>query len=271
LNPFTNQEIVMKKFNLSNIPLLLILLVLSVSSCIPLKDYVYLQGATDEKNQQSIVPAAPTLYKLQANDNLYIQVISNDELSGYFNLSSTDRYLNNDAAIEIGSYRVNHLGEIEFPYLGAIKVAGHTVDEIKALIDKGISSHLIQYSVIVKLVNRNITLLGEFNNPGTYSFYKDYLTIFEAIGIGSDLTDFANRHKIKVIRHYDGNKIIKTLDLTKAEIIGSDFYFLLPNDIVYVEPTSRIYGAKTLPFTAILTTINTSILIYNAIANAIRK
>jgi polysaccharide export outer membrane protein len=236
-----------------------------LNSCVPLKDYVYLQENVIGKDTIEIKEPQP--YRIQANDNLYIQVISNDELSMYFNLSSTDRYLNNDAAIEIGSYKVNINGEIDFPYIGTVKVEGMTTPEIKEIITKGISKRLVQFSIVVKLVNRNISLLGEFNSPGTYSFYKDRMTIFEAIGMGKDLTNFGNRHKVKIIRNVYGEKKIEILDLTSIDIFKSDYYYILPNDIIYIEPTSKVYGAKTLPFATILTTINTLVLLYNAIAN----
>jgi polysaccharide export outer membrane protein len=124
---------------------------------------------------------------------------------------------------------------------------------------------------VVKIVNRKFTLLGEFNSPGTYPFYKDYLTIFEAMGYGGDFTDYANRHKVNIIRKTLTGKVIKQLDLTKSDIVNSDFYYILPNDIIYVEPNNRIWGSRTLPFTAILTTFNTVVLIYNVITNAITK
>ncbi len=248
--------------------LISVICLMSFYSCVPLKDFVYLQEAEGITSILSV--SEPEQYRIQPNDNLYIQIISNDELSKYFNLSSTDRYLNNDAAIELGSYKVNTEGEIDFPYIGKVKVSGMTVDEIKQRVDEGISKHLVQYSVVVKHVNRNFTLLGEFNNPGTFSFYKDYLTIFEAIGFGRDLTDFANFHKVNIIRKTPSGKLVKTLDLTKKDIISSEFYYIQPNDIIYVEPRNVIWGSKTLPFTAILTTINTAVLLYNAISYAVK-
>jgi polysaccharide biosynthesis/export protein len=239
------------------------------SSCTSLKDIVYLQ---DKPEGLTTFPLTePEQYRVQPNDNIYIQIFSNDQLSTYFNISSTNQYMTTDAAIEIGSYRVNQSGEIDFPYIGKIKISGLTIEEIRTLIDNGISKQLVQYSLVVKIVNRHFTLLGEFKNPGTFTFYKDYLTIFEAMGYGGDMTDFANRHKIKIIRKTLTGKVIKELDLTKNDIVNSDFYYILPNDIIYVEPNNRIWGSRTLPFTAILTTFNTIVLIYNAINNAIKK
>lgn len=232
----------MKKY-FKNAAYSLLLLGLFLSSCVPLKDFVYLQGDPSEADLEITNSEA---YRMQPNDNLYIQVISNDELSTYFNLSSTDRYLNNDAAIEISSYKVDANGEIDFPYIGSFKVQGLTTQEIKEIISKNIAEKLVQYSVVVKLVNRSVTLLGEFNNPGTFSFYKDKMTIFEAMGLGKDLTNLANRHKVKVIRRENGIKKIGTLDMTSNDVLKSEFYYILPNDIIYVEPSHKFYQSKGL-------------------------
>lgn len=238
------------------------------NSCIPLKNYVYLQGDVPEIKSELVQTDS---YRVQPGDNLYIQVISNDDLSTYFNLSSTDRYLNNDAAIELSSYKVDSNGDIDFPYLGIVHVEGLKTQEIKVIISKGVAEMLIQYSVVVKLVNRNISLLGEFNAPGTYSLYKDRATIFEVIGMAKDITDFGNRKKVKVIRHIKGERIVTSLDLTSTEIFNSEFYYIHPNDVIFVEPSSRVLGAKTLPFATILTSINTIVLLYNAVDSYIIK
>ena len=229
------------------------------SSCVPLKDYVYLQGDVTNQDVKTVEPEA---YRIQPNDNLYIQVISNDELSLYFNLSPMENALSTDAAIEIHSYKVDSNGEIDFPYIGTIKVAGLTTQEIKELISKGISELLVQYSVVVKQVNCTVSLLGEFNEPGTYVFYKDRMTIFEAIGLGNDLTDFGNRHNVKIIRHLGGVKEIETVDLTSTDIFKSEYYYILPNDIIYVEPTNKVYGAKTIAISTIVSAVSVLFNIY---------
>lgn len=246
--------------------LIVLLGLLLFSSCVPLKDYVYLQG---DPLMENIRIPQPEAYKIQPKDNLYIQVISNDELSKYFNLSSTDRYLNNESAIDLSSYKVDLNGAIDFPFIGQVQVAGLTTKEIQVLISKSISEQLLQYSVIVKLVNRSISLLGEFKSPGIYGLNKDYITIFEAIGMGKDLTDFANRHKIKVFRNLNGVKKIEVLDITSTDLLNSEFYYILPNDIIYVEPISRVFGANSLSVATLLSTLNAAFNVYYFINNII--
>lgn len=232
-------------------------------SCVPLKDIVYLQDI----DNNSFIPAGnPEPYRLQPDDNLYIKINSNDEMSQFFNISPEDNQHYNETSTEIDSYKINEDGNIEIPYLGYLKIAGLTVEEVKKLIEDSVSRHLVHFSVIVKPVNRCFTLLGEFNNPGTYRFTRDYMTIYEAIGYGNDFTDYANFHKISIIRNSPEGKIVKKVDFTSKGLISNEYFYLRPGDIIYAEPRSMIWGSKTLPFSAILTTINTAVLLYNAIS-----
>ena len=239
---------IMKKF-LKNTSIVLIFSLFALGSCVPLKDFVYLQGEVATSN---VIASEPEPYRIQPNDNLYIQVISNDELAQFFNLTATVQTMTSDAAIELVSYKVDLNGEIDFPYIGNVKVAGLTTNEIKKIISKSISERIVQYSVDVKLVNRSVSLLGEFKNPGIYSFYRDRVTIFEAIGMGKDLTDLANRHNVKIIRHLNGEKNVTTIDLTSSEVLTSQYYYILPNDVIYVEPSHKFYESKGMTITATL-------------------
>lgn len=232
-------------------------------SCVPLRDIVYLQDIDD----QTIISAQnPEPYRLQPDDNLYIKIISNDQMSQLFNLNPEDNQQYNETSTELDSYKINVDGNIEIPYLGYLKVSGLTVEEVRKMIEDSVSKHLIHFSVVVKPVNRSFTLLGEFNNPGTYRFTRDYLTIYEAIGFGNDFTDYANFHKVTILRNTPKGKIVTKIDFTSKEIISNEYFYLKPGDIIYAEPRNMIWGSKSLPFSAILTTINTAVLLYNAIS-----
>ncbi len=246
----------------------LIIILLAFSSCTPLKEFVYFQGI--ENGNDSTFPS-PQPYRIQPNDNLYIQVLTSDEVTGkYFNISSNDRYLNNESAIELGSYKVDEAGAIDLPLVGPIEVQGKTTTEIKALVEVGVSKYLEQASVIVKHVNRHFSVLGEVSRPGTYSMYNDRISIFEALGYAGDLSDYGSRLNVKLLRHKGIEKEVVQLDLTQKELIYSPYYYIMPNDIIYVEPVNRIYGSKSLPVGTILTAVNTAVLLYNVITNLVR-
>lgn len=242
-----------------------LMLLLAICSCTPMKKFVYFQ---DGIGPDTLSFPAPKAYRIQPNDNLYIQVLTSDEITGkYFNISSSDRYLNNDAAIELGSYKVNEGGYIDLPLIGQIKVSGLTTSEIKVLVQEGVSKYLQQASVEVKHVNRQFSILGEVAHPGTYSMYKDRISIFEALGYGGDLSDYGNRQNVKLVRHNGLEKEVVVLDLTKKDIIFSPYYYIMPNDVIYVEPSSRVYGSKSLTIGTILTAINTGVTLFYLIYN----
>jgi len=248
---------------------ILIIFLLAFSSCTPLKEFVYFQDT--EKGSGSTFPA-PQPYRIQPNDNLYIQVLTSDEVTGkYFNISSNDRYLNNESAIELGSYKVDEAGNIDLPLVGPIEVQGKTTTEIKTLVENGVSKYLEQTSVIVKHVNRHFSVLGEVSRPGTYSMYNDRISIFEALGYAGDLSDYGSRLNVKLLRHRGIEKEVVHLDLTKKDLIYSPYYYIMPNDVIYIEPVNRIYGSKSLPVGTILTAVNTAVLLYNVINNLVQK
>jgi len=113
--------------------------------------------------------------------------------------------------------------------------------------------------------------LGEVSMPGTYSMYNDRISIFEALGYAGDLSDYGSRLNVKLLRHRGIEKEVVHLDLTKKDLIYSPYYYIMPNDVIYIEPVNRIYGSKSLPVGTILTAVNTAVLLYNVINNLVQK
>jgi polysaccharide biosynthesis/export protein len=129
-------------------------------------------------------------------------------------------------------------------------VEDKTVSEVRDEIQGKVDNYLQSASVFVKLVNRNVTLLGELHSPGQKTMVKSQLTIFEALGLGGDITDYGNRQEVKLIRELPDGKHLAELDLTDPDIIFSPYYYVLPHDIVYVEHSTKVYGAKNLSYSA---------------------
>ena len=139
-------------------------------------------------------------YRVQPNDNLYIKVLGIDELTtSVFNLSEGQSYVNSDAAIELSSYTINVDGTIDFPYIGEVNVVGKTIPEIKELMQQQIDPYMEQSSVVVKLVNKKITVIGEVSRPGQYNISRECITLFDALGYAGDLTDYGNRKDVRVV------------------------------------------------------------------------
>lgn len=210
-------------------------------------------------------------YLIRPNDNLYIRIIGDDpQAIAYLNLGGIDRNFTTESSIELVSYIVSSEGIITLPFLGDVNVAGKTLSQVKKIIKEQVEKHMSNTSVVVKLVNRTITVLGEVRKPGQYRIIKNRVTIFEALGYAGDVNDYGNRKTVKLIRQEEGQKKVVVLDLTDSGLIESPYYNILPNDLVYVEPTHRVYGAKTLSFTTIFSVFSTlfsGILLVNSLTD----
>lgn len=228
------------------------MVILIAASCsTPLQEVTYLNGVQTGLTYTN--GPMPEVYKIRPNDQLFIQVISDDPLNAAFlNLTNTQSGTSGSSAnnMELITYLVDEKGNIEYPYLGQINVEGLTVLEVSNKIQEKVDTYLESASVFVKLVNRNITVLGEVRSPGQQLMVKNQLTIFEAIGTAGDITDYGNRQNIKLIRELPEGKHIVSLNLTDPQIIFSPYYYVLPHDIIYVEHSTKIYGAKNMPYAA---------------------
>ena len=112
--------------------------------------------------------------------------------------------------------------------------------------------------VVVRLVNFKVTILGEVKNPGTYTINQNRVTIFQALSMANDLTTYSNRNSVKLLRKKNEQTFVYVLDLTKKDILNSEFYYLLPGDIIYVEPLkSKQYAFETFPYALILSALST--------------
>ncbi|OFY47745.1 MAG: hypothetical protein A2W85_13140 [Bacteroidetes bacterium GWF2_41_31] len=207
-------------------------------------------------------------YRVQPGDNLYIRVVTLDEqttlllnpLSG----GSSNYIGQSDASIYLTSYTVSEDGNLDFPMTGEVFVKNMSIDEVKTTIQEKLRVYLKEFVVIVKLVNYNITLLGEVSRPGQYKVYQDNINLFEAVSMSGDLTDYANRNKIAIIRQNKTGSEVVYVDLTKRDILLSDYYYLKPNDIVYVQPVKgKQFTFAEFPYAILFGFISSTILIIN--------
>lgn len=252
---------------LSKLSFILIVFILLFSSCVPQKKIRYLQNKSESEAQKHFINEKKIEYKIQTGDNLYINISSLDvKTSDIFNKESSFRSSNyyNDAGIYLNSYTVNDEGYIDFPIVGNVYVKNLTIEQIKNEIQKILNEYLRGATVIVKLVNFNITLIGEVRRPGEYKVYQDDINIFEAFAFAGDLTDFANRNHILLVRQTKQGATIHKLDLTDDKILESDYYYLMPNDIIYIEPLKgKQFAFANFPYALIFAGISTTLLLIN--------
>lgn len=240
-----------------------------LSACTTQKQLTYLQNV-DSIPEGTVYYKQPIEYHIQNQDILYIRVISlNSEVNDLINSFSSNTSQNmfqNEVSLYLYGYSVNDSGYVDVPYIGKVPVMGLTVDSARDTIMSRVNLSVKNATVIVKLISFKYSVLGEVQRPGIYKNYNNQLTILEAISNAGDITDYGNRHRVLVIRPTKDKTKTFRVDLTSNKVLSSDAFFLLPNDIVYVEPIrSKIFRVNIPTMTLVLSTISTLILILNFI------
>lgn len=237
-----------------------------LSSCVTQRRVEYLQD--NNKNVKSFKEADFSDYKLKPNDELYIQINSLDEAAAnVFSAGKEQLYYIGTMqpyGASLMSYSIDKDGYLLLPVIGKVLVKDKTVSEVSTILKDSLNHVLNQPIVSVKLVNRYVSVLGEVKNPGHFSYSQDKLTIYDALGLAGDITDYGNRDNVILIRNINGENIRINVDITKSEVLSSDYYNLRPNDIVYVKPLrNKFWGMRQFPFNILLTTLTTAILFYS--------
>ncbi|NML37257.1 polysaccharide export protein [Chitinophaga sp. G-6-1-13] len=168
---------------------------------------------------------------IQNDDLISIMVASKDtDLAVPFNK------LNPDGTAY--GYLVDAKGEIDFPLLGTLQVTRQTTDGLALLLKKRLISegYIKDPTVIVRLLNFKVSVIGEVTKPGVFPVSTERITILEAIGMAGDLSIYGKRDKILVVREKDGEREMHYLDIQSTDLLSSPYYYLQQNDVVYVEP-----------------------------------
>jgi polysaccharide export outer membrane protein len=215
---------------------ILILTLFTVSSCGNPKSVTYFPGIRDG-SIQSNTPFPESV--IQKSDILSITVSSlNPEATIPFNTPNSGGASASGGAGSPVGYLVNTEGNIQFPMVGNIKAEGLTKNQLKnniakTLIDKKL---LLDAIVTIRFVNFRVTVLGEVNNPTVVTVPNEKISLLEALGLAGDMTIYAKRTNVLIIRETNEGKILKRLNLNSDELFTSPYYYLQSNDIVYVEP-----------------------------------
>jgi polysaccharide biosynthesis/export protein len=245
-----------------------LIFILSFSSCRSTRDMKFFQDVED--HQLSGLAVKPPEYLIKPDDNLYVDVQSmNLEVNQLFspskstsNSGGTQSDFGLVSSQYLNGYQVNQKGAIVLPVIGEVSVAGLTEETANELIHKRVSEYYKDVTVKVKILTNKVTVLGEVRNPGVYYNYNKTTTILEAIGMANGISDFATVRKVLVIRPTPkGNKSYR-LDLTKKEMLASEAYYLLPNDIVYIEPDKyKNFSINATAYAIFLSAITTAVLV----------
>ena len=240
------------------------------ASCVPQKKMLYLKNAemVAENMSANYVNERSVEYKLQPGDNLYIRFINLVDERGAASLTGENTartsYMSSEASIYLQSYTLDEEGCIELPLTGEIELKNLTVDQAKEKMQRELDRFVNQTTLIVKLSNFNLTVLGEVNRPGMYKVYQSQINLFEALSLAGNMTNFAKNSEVKIIRQTDNGSQIITIDMGEADILSSPYYYLKPNDIIYVEPLKiKQWGFTSFPYSAVLSVLTLAVTIYS--------
>jgi len=133
-------------------------------------------------------------------------------------------------------FLVDASGNIELPLIGVLKVSGLTTVEARDTIKRHLLTYLKEPTVTVRISNYKISVLGEVAKPSVYVIPNEQITLPEALSMAGDLTIFAKRNNVQIIRDVNGKKEFGTINLNSRDVFNSPYYYLHANDVVYVEP-----------------------------------
>jgi polysaccharide export outer membrane protein len=216
---------------------------LLLSSCVSNKKFVYLQDKGKvNADSNGMMVVVPYEYKLQKGDVLYIALTTEDEkLNKIFVPSAGGQMLQQTQGVSgsllyyIG-FTIDKQGQIEFPYLGKIKVSDMEVENAKNAIETQLKKYFKVFFLQVKVAEFKFSILGYVNRPGQYFFQQNKVTIIEALSMAGDLQNLAKRASVQLYRQYPDGIRVHAIDLTDRSLVNSPYWYIQPNDVLYVEP-----------------------------------
>ena len=252
--------------------MLLTVLTLQLTSCITTHQINYLQPS------KNFIPAYKDTfsyqdYRLKEGDRLFIQVYSMDEkTNALFNGSGNSGSQMTSGSgsnenLDLYTYLVLPNGKIELPIIGEVSLKGKTLRESKVIIEDAIKPILKINSVDVRMVGRTFSIIGS-GKSGRFAFPREKVNIYQALALAGDFGFYADRSKIRILRVKGNVNQIKTFDARSIDIINSEFYYLEPDDVIFLQPMKeQFFGVSTfwMAVSTIVTSFSFGILIYKSL------
>ncbi|EOZ95669.1 Polysaccharide export outer membrane protein [Indibacter alkaliphilus LW1] len=173
----------------------------------------------------------------------------------------------------MNGYTLDDEGKVELPLIGELSLVGYTTKQAKELIEEEVKKYVNEdeFFVRVRLGGIRFSALGEFNVPGKLTVLQNRVTIFEAIAAAGDMNIIAKRNELVLVRQYPDGSQIHRINLNDKNILGSEYYFIRPNDVLYAEPLRvREVGTAT-NFIQTLTLITSTITAIAITATLVRN
>ena len=253
---------------------ILIMVGILFTSCVPTKDLIYLQDKSNGQAVQAVNPVAMKPYRLQINDiiNVTIKAIDPKLVEMFSPTASGQQSNQTDQSLYFNGFTVDDHGNIRIPVLGEFNVLGFTAEEVRVKVENQLLAEYFNKEanifVSVKLAGFRYTINGEVGAPGSKILFQEKVNVLEAIANAGDITVTGDRKSVSVIRQLPHGTEIHNIDLTDISAMQSPYYYLQPNDYVYVKPLpQKAWGTGTTgvqSFTtiiSILTLVTTTLLL----------
>jgi polysaccharide export outer membrane protein len=244
------------KLPIHKLTIICVVLLLS-HSCVPVSKLSYFNDI-NEITGPDINPRTQKM--IMPFDRLYIKVLSIDPQTSQIFSTEEEIRSGTYGSGGIVGYLVDENGNITFPFVGNINVGSLSTSQAAEKIQKALNEYVSNTSVIVKYVDNQVTVMGEVQRQGVYNFTRDKLNIYEALGLGGGITRYGDRRNIILTRNV-GEKIIHyRLNLSDSKIASKDYYYILPNDVIIVEPLKAVSTSyQNITYTTVLSSITTLI------------
>jgi polysaccharide biosynthesis/export protein len=217
---------------------------LVLSSCVPINDLIYLQDKKNANQNSNVSLITVKPYRMLSNDVLSISIKTLDpKLSQMFITSTTGNIANSDQGLYYDGFTIDDHGNIRIPVLGEMNVLGFTADEIRLKIEEKLLKEYFNKEsnlfVNVKLAGFRYTINGEVGSTGTRILYTEKVNVLEAIANSGDITVTGDRKDVQIIRQFAHGTEIHSIDLTDINVTKSPYFYLQPNDYIYVKPLKQ--------------------------------
>ncbi|PWK18645.1 polysaccharide export outer membrane protein [Xanthomarina spongicola] len=214
-------------------------------SCIPNKDLVYLQNMETATDTTQVITEKQKPYRIQINDilNIRVKALDQDNVQIFNPVGEENLNADGEERAYFDGFTVDLHGNIRVPVLGEINVLGYTTEEIEQLLEKTLLEEEFKETanifVSVKLTGIRFTVNGEVKRTGTQTLYQARVNVFEALANSGDIEMTGNREDVLIIRQYPQGQKIHHVNLLDAKVMQSPYYYIQPNDIIYVKPLKQ--------------------------------
>jgi polysaccharide export outer membrane protein len=229
-----------------------VLLCVLSTSCIPQKDIVYLQNKNTTTDSTQVMLELQKPYRVQINDilNIRLKVLDQENAIIFNPVGEVSLNATSAERAYFDGFTVDLHGNIRIPSMGKVNVLGYNTEEIEEVLKNRLLKEQFKETanifVTVKLSGLRYTANGEVGSPGTVTVFQERVNIFEAIANVGEIPVTGNKKEVQIIRQYPQGQQIHTIDLTDINVLKSPYYYIQPNDIIYVKPLpQKSWGTGT--------------------------